>query len=53
LIADPVEQNNVAPQHPDVVARIQAIMKEAHTDSQDYPLAGKAGKAKKEARPGR
>jgi arylsulfatase A-like enzyme len=53
LTADPAEQNNVAPQHPDVAARIQAIMKEAHTDSQDYPLAGKAGKANKKARPGR
>lgn len=49
LAADPSEQNNVAGQHPDVVARIQAIAKEAHTDSPEYPLTGKAGKAKKKA----
>ena len=33
LQADPQEKNNVAPQHPDIVAKMAQIMTEAHTDS--------------------
>jgi len=33
LEADPHEEKNVASQHPDVVERMERIMKEAHTDS--------------------
>jgi arylsulfatase A-like enzyme len=47
LTADPAEQNNVAAEHPDVVERVQAIMRQAHSDHPEYPLAGKAGKEKR------
>ena len=33
LQADPQEENNVASQHPDIISRMEQIMKEAHTDS--------------------
>ena len=33
LQADPQEKNNVASQHPDIVAKMEQIMTEAHTDS--------------------
>ena len=49
LATDPSEQNNVAAQQPGAVARIRGILQEAHTDNPEYPLAGKAGKARKSA----
>ncbi|MHC4118485.1 MAG: arylsulfatase [Planctomycetota bacterium] len=33
LEADPQEKNNIASQHPDIVGKMERIMKEAHTDS--------------------
>jgi arylsulfatase A-like enzyme len=41
LAHDIVEGRNVAPEHPDVVSRIAAIMNEARTDSPDFPVPGK------------
>jgi len=35
---DPSETTNVAAQHPEIVSRIERIMKEARTDSPDYPI---------------
>jgi len=32
------EANNVAPKHPDVVARIAKIMAEARTESKEFPV---------------
>jgi arylsulfatase A len=38
LEADPSEKKDVAADHPDVVARLEAIMKEQHTPSTVFPL---------------
>jgi arylsulfatase A-like enzyme len=38
LAADVGETNNVAAAHRDVVARIEQIMKTAHTESKDFPI---------------
>ena len=38
LITDVKEQNNVAKNHPEVVAELSQIMKEAHVDSELFPL---------------
>jgi arylsulfatase len=38
LADDPNEQNNVAGQHRDVVARIERIMREQHTPSDVFPI---------------
>jgi arylsulfatase A len=38
LNADPGEKNNVAAQHPDIVKKIEAMMKEAHVANIDWPL---------------
>jgi arylsulfatase A-like enzyme len=38
LAKDPVEANNVAADHPDVVAQIDAYMREAYVPSDDYKL---------------
>jgi arylsulfatase A-like enzyme len=49
LKSDIGEQNNVADKHPDVVAKIEAILKTARTDSAEFPIrpagAKQAGKA--------
>jgi arylsulfatase A-like enzyme len=42
LKADVGEQNNLADQHPEVVAKIEAYLKTARTDSPDWPVS--AGK---------
>ncbi len=35
---DQDEKNNVADQHPEIVAKIDAIIKEAHVGNKDWPL---------------
>jgi len=51
LKTDPAEQNNVAAKRPDVMARIEQIMKIARTDSVDWPLTfTPKGKQKKKAK---
>jgi arylsulfatase A-like enzyme len=39
LIADPGETKDVANEHPDIVKKMQEIIKEAHTPSADFPFA--------------
>ena len=39
LRADVGEQNNVATKHPDLVATAAAMMKEARTESEHWPLS--------------
>jgi arylsulfatase A-like enzyme len=52
LATDIGEQNNVADKHPDVVARIEAILKTARTDSAEFPIrpAGAKPAAKGQAK---
>jgi len=38
LASDPDEQHDVAAKHPDVVAKIEAYLKTAHTDSPNWPV---------------
>ncbi|MEN9535372.1 MAG: hypothetical protein RIR37_645, partial [Verrucomicrobiota bacterium] len=38
LASDPAEKHNVAAQHPDIVARLQAIMDKQHTPSKQFPF---------------
>ena len=38
LKTDPGEKENIAAQHPDVVARIEACLKSARTESKDWPI---------------
>ncbi|MFZ9940736.1 MAG: arylsulfatase [Luteolibacter sp.] len=38
LASDPAEKHNVAAQHPDIVARLQAIMDKQHTSSKEFPF---------------
>jgi hypothetical protein len=35
---DPTESKDVAKEHPDVVAKLEAIMRKQHTPSQDFPM---------------
>jgi arylsulfatase A-like enzyme len=35
---DPTESKDVAKEHPDVVAKLEAIMREQHTPSKDFPM---------------
>jgi arylsulfatase A-like enzyme len=46
LKADCGEQQDLASQHPDIVAKMQAIMKSARTASPDWPLQATAGNPK-------
>ena len=39
LAGDPGETRNVAAQHPDVVSRLSAILKDQHIPSKLFPLA--------------
>jgi hypothetical protein len=36
------ETNNVAAQHPDIVKKMEEIMKEAHTPSEVFPFSSEA-----------
>ncbi|RZL96853.1 MAG: hypothetical protein EOO88_63650 [Pedobacter sp.] len=38
LLTDPAEHIDVAARHPDVVAKIQKMMNEAHVPNKDWPL---------------
>ncbi len=38
LDKDPGEQDDIAPQHPDVAAKMEAFMKSAHIDSEHWPV---------------
>jgi arylsulfatase len=38
LDADPGEATDIAAEHPDVLARALAVIKEAHTDSREFPF---------------
>jgi uncharacterized sulfatase len=38
LKADPGEQHDLAGQHPDIVAAIEALMKSARTESREFPI---------------
>ncbi len=38
LVADPTESNDVAPQHPEIVAELESIMAREHTPSTEFPL---------------
>jgi arylsulfatase A-like enzyme len=38
LKTDPQEKNNIASQHPNIVKRIDAFMKEAYVPNKDWPL---------------
>ncbi|MBN1420474.1 MAG: arylsulfatase [Planctomycetes bacterium] len=49
LAADIGERTNVAKEHPDVVARIEAILRAARTDSPDFPIRERKPAAKKAA----
>ncbi len=40
LDEDPREKDNVAGQHPEIVSRLEAIMREEHVPSADFPLPG-------------
>ncbi len=42
LKADPGEQHNQAADHPELVSKASALMKEAHTDSPDWPMRDRA-----------
>lgn len=44
LKADPAEATNVAGEHPEVVAKIDAYLKRARTDSERWPIKRKKGK---------
>jgi len=39
LSVDPGETNNVAASNKEIVLKMEALMKEAHTPSTDFPLA--------------
>ncbi len=51
LASDPDESRDVAEEHPDMVARLEAVMKEQHVPNPVFPLPGIDGL--KKARPGR
>jgi len=38
LTADPREEHDVAASHPDIVARLSALMKQQHTPSKEFPF---------------
>ncbi|MGE0760159.1 MAG: arylsulfatase [Pirellulaceae bacterium] len=54
LQSDPGEQHDVAAQHPEIVARLDAYLKTARTDSEDWPIqppkAGTRAKARATSR---
>ena len=46
LESDPEEKNNIATQHPEVVEKIESIMKSSHVRNNDWPLLVSEGKSK-------
>jgi len=50
LKSDPGESKNVASEHPDVVARVDAYLKTARTDSPRWPLSDARAKGKANAK---
>jgi arylsulfatase len=44
LKSDPHETTDVAAQHPEIVAKIEKVMREQHTPSADFPFAALDGK---------
>jgi arylsulfatase A len=38
LSTDPAEANNVADKHPEIIQKIKAIMRNAHTENADFPF---------------
>ena len=38
LAVDPTEQNDVAAQQPELVARMEKLLREQHTPSKEFPL---------------
>jgi hypothetical protein len=38
LHSDPGETRNSAAEHPDIIARIEAYLKTARTDSREFPI---------------
>jgi arylsulfatase A-like enzyme len=44
LEADPGEKSNVASAHPEVMAKLQVLLKESRTESPDWPLTGPAAR---------
>lgn len=46
LKTDPSESKNVAADHPDVIARLEAYLKTARTDSPDFPVRPAPARAK-------
>ena len=44
---DPSEKADVADRHPEVVARLEKLMKDQHTPNPDFPLPAIDGPAKK------
>ena len=38
VVKDPAEKNNLAKEHPDVVARIEDYLKSARTESKEFPI---------------
>ena len=43
LVKDPTETKNVAAQHPDIVAKLTAIMEEQHVPSKLWPISALDG----------
>ena len=39
IATDPAETKNVAAEHPEIVAKMKAIMASQHTNSADFPMA--------------
>jgi len=50
LQADPQEKNNIAPQHPDIIAKMEQIMSDAHTDSDVFAFGQSAYRGDKRSK---
>jgi len=49
LRTDMAEKNDVAPAHPDVVRRIEEVMRTARTDSKEFPVRKAGPERRKQA----
>jgi arylsulfatase A-like enzyme len=47
VVKDPGERTNVAKDHPDVVAKVEAYLKTARTESKEFPIVKPKAKRKK------